>query len=305
MNEEGSTAGNTATAVPETNGTAAATNSGTVSTNGSANSGSVSPLDWSTHIPKELAQEKVWEQFKGKPIDEVLKQVVSLNKYNVGAIKLPDEKDPERGKKLGEIYGKLGRPADPTGYKAEVALPDGVQLSEQHEQGFRQAAHAMGLSNAQYEGVMKFYANYLGEAMQGQAQVLGQSKEEGEKALKDAWGVNYQKNLGLAQRGLGQLAKDALGEEAESFIAEVNGTPLANNPRFLRILAKLGADMQEDGLITGEPESGYNRDAIEAKIAEKKADKAYWNERDPRHAVLVKEVDQLYQQLHNPVFAGR
>ena len=173
------------------------------------------PLDWSTHIPKELAQEKVWEQFKGKPIDEVLKQVVSLNKYNVGAIKLPDEKDPERGKKLGEIYGKLGRPADPTGYKAEVALPDGVQLSEQHEQGFRQAAHAMGLSNAQYEGVMKFYANYLGEAMQGQAQGVGQSKEEGEKALKDAWGVNYQKNLGLAQRGLGQLAKDALGEEAE------------------------------------------------------------------------------------------
>lgn len=262
-------------------------------------------LDWPTHIPKELAQEKVWEQFKGKPIDEVLKQVVSLNKYNVGAIKLPDEKDPERGKKLGEIYGKLGRPADPTGYKAEVALPDGVQLSEQHEQGFRQAAHAMGLSNAQYEGVMKFYANYLGEAMQGQAQVVGQSKEEGEKALKDAWGVNYQKNLGLAQRGLGQLAKDALGEEAESFIAEVNGTPLANNPRFLRILAKLGADMQEDGLITGEPESGYNRDAIEAKIAEKKADKAYWNERDPRHVVLIKEVDQLYQQLHNPVFAGR
>lgn len=263
------------------------------------------PLDWSAHIPKELAQEKVWEQFKGKPIDEVLKQVVSLNKYNVGAIKLPDEKDPERGKKLGDIYAKLGRPADPTGYKAEVALPEGMQLSAQHEQGFRQAAHAMGLSNAQYEGVMKFYANYLGEAMQGQAQVVGQSKEEGEKALKDAWGVNYQKNLGLAQRGLGQLAKDALGEEAESFIAEVNGTPLANNPRFLRILAKLGADMQEDGLITGEPESGYNRDAIEAKIAEKKADKAYWNERDPRHVVLVKEVDQLYQQLHNPVFAGR
>lgn len=296
-----------ATAATTTTGTDAARPADAgVATGGSPGTGGTSaPLDWSTHIPKELAQEKVWEQFKGKPIDEVLKQVVSLNKYNVGAIKLPDEKDPERGKKLGEIYGKLGRPADPTGYKAEVALPDGVQLSEQHEQGFRQAAHAMGLSNAQYEGVMKFYANYLGEAMQGQAQVLGQSKEEGEKALKDAWGVNYQKNLGLAQRGLGQLAKDALGEEAESFIAEVNGTPLANNPRFLRILAKLGADMQEDGLITGEPESGYNRDAIEAKIAEKKADKAYWNERDPRHAVLVKEVDQLYQQLHNPVFAGR
>ena len=305
MSEEGSTAGNTATAVPETNGTAAATNSGTVSANGSANSGSVSPLDWSAHIPKELAGEKVWEQFKGKPVDEVLKQVVALNKYNVGAIKLPDEKDPERGKKLGEIYGKLGRPADPTGYKAEVALPEGVQLSAQHEQGFRQAAHAMGLSNAQYEGVMKFYAGYLGEAMQGQAQSMGQSKEEGEKALKDAWGVNYQKNLALAQRGLGALAKDALGEEAESFIAEVNGTPLANSPRFMKLLAHLGADLQEDGLITGEQEGGFNKDAIEAKIAEKKADKAFWNDRDPRHAILVKEVDQLYQQLYNPVFAGR
>ena len=299
----------------EDTGTGAA--SGTASGNGQAagdagssgadagNGKEISTLDWSRHIPKELQGEKVWEQFKGKPVDEVLKQVVALNKYNVGAIKLPDEKDPERGKKLGEIYGKLGRPADPTGYKAEVALPEGVQLSEQHEQGFRQAAHAMGLSNAQYEGVMKFYANYLGEAMQGQAQSMGQSKEEGEKALKDAWGVNYQKNLALAQRGLGALAKDALGEEAESFIAEVNGTPLANSPRFMKLLAHLGADLQEDGLITGEPEAGFNKDALEAKIAEKKADKAYWNERDPRHQHLVKEVDQLYQQLHNPVFAGR
>ena len=163
----------------------------------------------------------------------------------------------------------------------------------------------MGLSNAQYEGVMKFYAGYLGEAMQGQQQSMGQSKEEGEKALKDAWGVNYQKNLALAQWGLGALAKDALGEEATAFIEEVNGTPLANSPRFMKLLAHLGADLQEDGLITGEQEGGFNKDAIEAKIAEKKADKAYWNERDPRHAVLVKEVDQLYQQLHNPVFAGR
>ena len=299
----------------EDTGTGAA--SGTASGNGQAagdagssgadagNGKEISTLDWSRHIPKELQGEKVWEQFKGKPVDEVLKQVVALNKYNVGAIKLPDEKDPERGKKLGEIYGKLGRPADPTGYKAEVALPEGVQLSEQHEQGFRQAAHAMGLSNAQYEGVMKFYANYLGEAMQGQAQSMGQSKEEGEKALKQEWGVNYQKNLALAQRGLGALAKDALRDEAESFIAEVNGTPLANSPRFMKLLAHLGADLQEDGLITGEPEAGFNKDALEAKIAEKKADKAYWNERDPRHQHLVKEVDQLYQQLHNPVFAGR
>lgn len=263
------------------------------------------PLDWSAHIPKDLAGEKVWEQFKGKPVDEVLKQVVALNKYNVGAIKLPDEKDPERGKKLGDIYNKLGRPADASGYKAEVVLPEGLQLSEPHEHGFRQAAHSLGLSNAQYEGVMKFYAGYLAEAMQGQSQAAGKSAEEGEKALKQEWGVNYQKNLSLAQAGLGKLAKDALGDDATALVEEVTASPLANSPRFLKLLAKLGADMQEDGLVIGEQKDGFNRDALEAKILEKKADKAYRDERDPRHALLVKEVDQLYQELFNPVFAGR
>ncbi len=273
---------------------------------GSTGNVSAAPLDWSKHIPKEIAQEKVWEQYKGKPIDEVLKQHVALSKYNVNAIKLPDEKDPERGKKLGEIYTKLGRPADPTGYKAEIALPEGVQLSEQHDQSFRQQAHALGLSNSQYEGVMKFYAGYLADGMQGQQQVAGKSREEGEKALRSEWGINYDKNLDLGKRGVGAMALDTLGNQTEAteLVNRVFESDLANDPAFVKMMTRIGVLTKQDTLVQGEDSVAFNAEAIDRKIAELKADPDYRNDRSPRKPFLVAEVDKLYQQRYNPALAG-
>jgi hypothetical protein len=268
----------------------------------------VAPVDWTAHIPKDLASEKSWERIKGKGLDEVLKRYVDLEKYNAGAIKLPGEKDTpeEREKRLSDIYGKLGRPADVTGYQADVAFPEGYQVSEAHDQAFKQTAHKLGLTNSQYQGIMSWFAGYVGEGMQGAGKSMAEARKEGEQALREEWKQNYDKNVNLARRGFGAFAQDALGnaEEVQALVGRIEQTPLANDPSFMKVLAKLGAWMQEDNLISGETEA-VSADSIKAKIDELKADPAYWDNRNPKHAQLVKQVDDLFHDLNNPVFAGR
>lgn len=272
-----------------------------VATGGSPSTGGTSaPLDWSTHIPKELATDKTWERVKGKDLGEVLKRYVELDKYNAGAIKLPGEKDApeEREKKLGEIFGKLGRPADASGYSVgEVQWPEGYQISEKHDQGFKMAAHKMGLTQGQYQGVMKFFAEYVGEGMQSASGAANESLKAGQEALRKDWGSSYDGNVKVAQIGIMTLAKSALGndEEAKGLIDRINQTPLANDPAFMKTLAKLGFMMEEDKLISVD-RSTSNASSIQEKIDSIKADPDYWNDRSPRYEQLMKQVDALYKE---------
>jgi hypothetical protein len=262
-------------------------------------------VDWSAHIPKELQAEKVWERHKGKDLGDILRRHVELDKYNAGAIKLPGEKETpeERSKKLGEIWGKLGRPVEASGYKAEMQLPEGVQLSEQHLSSFQQVAHKAGMTQGQYEAVMGFFAQYVSDGMSGAGRAAKESLAAGQEALRKEWGPNYDKNVALARRGFGSFAKEAIGEEAATGLVErITKTSLANDPDFMKIMSKLGAWMQEDNLISGDTEVN-SKETIQTKIDTIKADPDYWNERSPRYESLVKQVDQLYRELHNPVFA--
>lgn len=291
-----------ATGANGTAGEAAAAAGNAATGSGVAGSGSSTAnlADWSTHIPKELATDKTWERVKGKDLGEVLKRYVELDKYNAGAIKLPGEKDApeERDKKLGEIFGKLGRPAEASGYSVgEMTWPEGYQISEAHDQGFKMAAHKMGLTQGQYQGVMKFFAEYVGESMQAVSGAATASWKEGEAQLRKDWGSSYDGNVKLAQVGLMSLANSALGDEAEAkgLMDRIKQTPLANDPAFMKTIAKLGFMMEEDKLISVD-RSVTNSASIQEKIDTIKADPDYWNDRSPRYEQLMKQVDALYKE---------
>lgn len=262
----------------------------------------VSPLEWYSHIPQEYAKEKLWEPLKGKGMDAVLKGYAESQKKMGSAIFLPGDKDQpqDRAKKLEDIYGKLGRPKSATEYQVErPQMPDGMGWSDEHELGFKQTMHQLGLNNAQVQGIFNAYGSYINAIAPNQ----GKQVQEAETFLKDKWGSTYKQNRAMATRAVNTLVGDVLGnEDGQTFLKELEASGMANNPRLAMIFAKLGADMSERGLIHGEGD--FTAESIQSELDKLEAkDSPFWNKRHPNHADFVKRRNDLLAQLDGPVLS--
>ena len=260
-------------------------------------------VDWTAHIPKELSGAKTFEPYKGKPLGEVLKSLHDAQSYAIGAIKLPSDKDrPEdREKKLADIYTKLGRPADPAGYKHQLPeLPGGRQWQEEHVGQFNTVAHQLGLNQAQAQGLLNFYGELVGKSVPNERELLQTAEQE----LKDAWGVHYDRNVALADRGYKKLLEltfsDEEREQAARLDQEMLQSQFLKNPRMAKVMATIGKMFTEDKLITGEDAPNDN-EALEAKIREEMNKPEYMNGDHPLHKDAVNKVYKLRKELNNPV----
>lgn len=260
------------------------------------------PVEWTSHIPQDMAAEKFWEPIKGKPLADVLKGYGEAQKMIGGSVRLPSEKDkPEdRAKKLNDIYGKLGRPDSADKYQIKTPqLPEGVALQEPVVKGFLAKAHAANMTPEQVQASIDFYADYV----QGGVKALGEQRQAGEAALKEEWGANYQQNLSLAHRGLATLAEKVLGsEQGKALLNDLDASGVGNNPKLVKLFAALGGEMKEDGLISGDSEVSV--EAFETQLAElTKQGTPFWDKFHPEHDKAVQQVEKLRAQINNPLFA--
>jgi hypothetical protein len=251
----------------------------------------VAPVDWSAHIPKEYASEKFWEPVKGKGLDTVLKNYAEAQKMIGGSIRLPSEKDKpeEASKKLSDIYTKLGRPEAPDKYDLKTDV--GIALDEQALAGFKQTAHKIGLNSKQAQELLDYYGGMIKQALA--------QRENGVKAgmeqLSEHWGRHTEKNVALSQRALTQLIKEEFPDDAETVLKELEATGLGNNPALVRLFARMGAAMQEDGLITGD-DMPVNEEALDDQIRELMGKPEYLDDRHPNHDAIVQKVLRLNEE---------
>ncbi|WP_291973186.1 hypothetical protein [Candidatus Symbiopectobacterium sp.] len=103
-------------------------------------------------------------------------------------------------------------------------------------QGFLKSAHAKGLTNDQLSFVLGEYMQRAPELVGGAAQL---DQEAASTALREVWNTDaeFNKNIGLAYRAFNSLADDA----DKGRIDEIG-----NNPMVIRMLARIGEEMQED-----------------------------------------------------------
>ncbi|MGV1510767.1 hypothetical protein ACVSSC_20855 [Klebsiella pneumoniae] len=109
-------------------------------------------------------------------------------------------------------------------------------------QSFMKSAHAKGITNDQMGFILGEYAQLAPELVNGAATL---DSEAAATQLRETWKTDaeFNKNIGLAFRAFNSLADDSDKGRMDE---------IGNNPMVIRMLAKIGAEMQEDAPAGGD-----------------------------------------------------
>lgn len=150
-------------------------------------------------------------------------------------------------------------------------------------QGFMKTAHAKGITNDQMSFILGEYAQHAPELVGGAAAL---DSEAATTQLRELWKTDaeFKQNIGLAFRAFNSLADDA----DKGRIDEIG-----NNPMVIRMLAKVGAEMQEDAPAGGDvnlEEQQTIRDLMKSP--------AYMDPKHADHERVSAKVKAYYQKRY-------
>lgn len=261
--------------------------------------------DFLKSIPEDLRADSAFKD---------IKDVASLAKSYVHAqrmigydkVAIPGEKaTPEE---VAAFYTKLGRPEKPEGYG--IKDPEGVKINAELKTGFLAKAHELGLSTKQAQGLFGWYNEFGGNfAKQAEGQALA-SQENALKELKSDFGAAFNERMGLASQAVDWAMANIKG--AENFKEFLDSSRLGDHPVMVRLFAKVGEMLSEDGQLKGAGTTGGSNGAMtpgeaQARLAEFNASpekmKAYQDSSHPNHKLVKEERARLYSFAYPEVAA--
>jgi hypothetical protein len=215
----------------------------------------------------------------------------------VGADKvvLPGENATEE--QIAEFHKKLGRPDTHEAYEFEpVRLPEGFKPDDAIVEGLREAAHAAGLNQKQFNGVWKWLMGRVTSGYEQGVQMTQQAVESAKDELVREWGAGFNDRFAKAERAANAFFGTVPG--GAEFLEQ---TGLGRNPTFIKVMANIGEQISPDSVVGGggAPSFGAETPAdAEAKIGaimagEGDLGKAYMDDESPRHQSAVDEVERL------------
>jgi len=173
-------------------------------------------------------------------------------------------------------------------YKFEVPKEmkeAGIDLDPGLNKAFRTKALELGFTQKQYEGAMNLYFEHMA-SLANQTQAFSTEKAKIEL-------LGYYKSEPELQRHV------KLAYQAFSAYADQNDMDLidriGNIPAVVRILAKVGAELQEDPGV--HPDAILDSESLDQLMrgAPGKEDSPYWNKEDPRHKATVAKVQRHHE----------
>tara|TARA_R110000868_G_scaffold197434_1_gene443584 strand:+ start:4678 stop:5481 length:804 start_codon:yes stop_codon:yes gene_type:complete len=194
-------------------------------------------------------------------------------------------------KSYTELEGKLGKyglpPESADKYEYEYIPEEGNPLALDAEvfTNMKTLAHALGLSQKQFEPFAKGFDEYSKTLVSTVQDKLGLTPEaqtaKTEETLKQIWKSDdiLDKNMGLAFKGL----------EAYSNELGISIDDVGNNPVAIRLLAKIGSSLGEDKGALGDV-------ATQQSLEDLMYSPAYLNAHHKDHARINSRVNELRSQ---------
>lgn len=281
MSPEGQTATpTTPTAGTEPAGTAPTGHDAAASSNTAS-----APSDWRAALPEALREDPALASFKD--VAALAKSYREAVKMIGGSIRIPGPNaTPEE---VAAFRAKLGVPESPEGYRMDAPPEVAPLLDGEVLDRFKQAAHRLGVPATAVEGLWRWYLGELRAQQRGVAQMTKQVAAQ----LREEWGdALFERNVALAQRTVREFG----GEELIEFL---DATGLGNHPGLVKLFARVGHLLAEDGHVPGDVEGIVTPEAARQRIAEIMSNPEHPYHRKnygkPGHEEAVAEVSRLFQ----------
>lgn len=188
------------------------------------------------------------------------------------------------------FYDKLGRPATAADYKFQDNLPDGLEIDDQLDKGYRDLAYQIGLNNTQAQKLRDFYntaveAAYTANQKEVQTR-LSEIHDANVREIKQMWGGDYQAKTKIAMN----TARAILSQDTLDYL---DATGLGNNAKLVKDFYELSKRLQGDGRnIDGD----YNYEGPTLESMESEAMKILRTPNWQNDPALKRRYEQLTQQ---------
>jgi hypothetical protein len=207
-----------------------------------------------------------------------LEKVQGVGKHLV----IPDADDAEGWE---DVYKEMGRPDKSEDYQLNY---DGeIQVSDELVGAFKEYAHGLGLSQKQFDEVVKFQVDAVASQEGAYAEMQQAEIDKNIQTLKAKYGIEYDTKI----RGARQTA-DALG-----IYQTLENKGLASDPEIIDMLAQLAANAAEDTLAPQTPTPAQK--TPQEELEEIKAHPAFMDKFHVDHKAVLAKFMAINQTIAN------
>ena len=240
---------------------------------------------WLSELPEGLRGEKSLHEVKD--FASLAKGYVEAQKFIGGSIRVPGANASDEEVKA--FRTKLGVPEVAAGYEfARPDMPEHVQFQDADKTRFAEFSHSVGLTPHQAQGVL----NYYGGLVTDQARHAQATSAAAMEELQEEWGEATGRKVATAHAAVASLAS----EEVNTML-EASG--VGNHPAVVRLFAKVGELLQEDGVLAEVTHAGMTKEDAQSELEKLMADPAYADESKPDHHKVVDRVTRLHETIYN------